>query len=316
MLLIYTLQFSPRIKQRSETTATLAGEVTPRKTEVTKSLDLDNQNNPFRKLLNKFSKTTIILTGDVMLGRTVMTKSLDLNNPSYPFEKVSNELSEADFVFVNLENPIVLNCPRSSEGLMFCADPAMTEGLIAAGIDIVNLANNHTKNYGENGLPETIEILDNNKILTTGLGELVIKEIRGTKYGFLGFDFISKTPKENDYELVVESSSVVDVLIVSVHWGAEYRSEPAEIQRQWAKQLVESGADVVVGHGPHWVQGVEYINEKPVYYSLGNFIFDQMWSEETKTGLVMKLTFRDGELIKEEKLPTYMSSWAQPEFIQ
>ena len=278
MLLIYTLKFSPRIKQGSE--------------------------------------TTIMLTGDVMLGRTVMTKSLDSDNSSYPFEKVSNELNEADIVFINLENPIISNCPRSSEGLIFCTDPAMVEGLITAGIDVVNLANNHSRNYGESGLIETIEILDEKEILTTGLGELVVQESKGIKYGFLGFDFISKTPRENDYELVTESTGEVDVLIVGVHWGAEYRSEPAEIQKQWAKELVEAGADVVVGHGPHWVQGMEYINEKPVYYSLGNFVFDQMWSEETKKGLIMKLTFRNGNLIKEEKLPIYMSSWAQPEFVQ
>jgi len=278
MLLIYTLQFSPRIKQGSE--------------------------------------TTIMLTGDVMLGRTVMTKSLDSGNPGYPFEKVSVELNKADIVLVNLENPVISDCPRSTQGLIFCADPAMVEGLVATGIDIANLANNHSRNYGERGLTETIETLDENEIAITGLGELFTKEVKGIKYGFLGFDFISKTPRENDYELIIESSSVVDVLIVSVHWGAEYRNEPVEIQRQWAKKLVESGADVVVGHGPHWVQGVEYINEKPVYYSLGNFVFDQMWSEETKKGLVVKLTFRDGKLTKEEELPTYMTSWAQPEFIQ
>lgn len=251
-----------------------------------------------------------------MLGRTVMTKSLDSGNPSYPFEKVSAELSKADIVFVNLENPIISNCPRSTESLIFCADRAMVEGLVTAGIDITNLANNHTRNYGERGLSETIEILDENEITIAGLGKLTTKESKGVKYGFLGFDFISRTPRDSDYELISKSTEEVDVLIVSVHWGAEYRSEPAEIQRQWAKQLVESGADVVVGHGPHWVQGVEYINEKPIYYSLGNFVFDQMWSEQTKTGLVMKLTFRDGELIKEEKLPTYMFSWAQPEFVQ
>jgi poly-gamma-glutamate synthesis protein (capsule biosynthesis protein) len=257
-----------------------------------------------------------MLTGDVMLGRTVMTKSLDSGNPSYPFEKVSDELSKADIVFVNLENPIVSNCPRSFEGLIFCADPDMTEGLVTAGINIVNLANNHSRNYGENGLSETIEFLDKKEITATGLGELVIKELKGVKYGFLGFDFISKTPKESDYELITESVGETDVLIVSVHWGAEYRREPAEIQRQWARKLVESGADVIVGHGSHWVQEVEYINEKPVYYSLGNFVFDQMWSEETRKGLIIKLTFRNGKLIKEEKLSTYMTSWAQPEFIQ
>jgi poly-gamma-glutamate synthesis protein (capsule biosynthesis protein) len=143
-----------------------------------------------------------------------------------------------------------------------------------------------------------------------------VKENKGVKYGFLGFDFISKTPKESDYELIAKSVDEVDVLIVGVHWGVEYKSEPVEIQKQWARELVEAGADIIVGHGSHWVQEVEYINGKPIYYSLGNFVFDQMWSEETRKGLIMKLTFRNGNLIKEEELPTYMSSWAQPEFIR
>lgn len=258
----------------------------------------------------------IILTGDIMLGRTVMTKSLDLKDPVYPFRKVVGELESADIVFINLENPIVVNCPRTYEGLKFCTTPAMVEGLVFAGIDVVSLANNHTRNYGAEGLNQTIVVLNKNSISTTGLGNLATKEVKGTNFGFLGFDFLSQKPTEGNFNLVSKSKEQVDVLIVGVHWGAEYREEPAEIQKEWARKLVEFGADVVVGHGPHWVQGEEYINEKPVYYSLGNFIFDQMWSEETKRGLVMKLTFRGEELIKEEKLPIYMSSWAQPEFVE
>ena len=86
-------------------------------------------------------------------------------------------------------------------------------------------------------------------------------------------------------------------------------------QRDWATFMVEAGADVIAGHHPHWVQEIEYIDEVPVYYSLGNFVFDQMWSEETKKGLVVKLTFEDGEIVNEELLPTYMSFHAQPEFV-
>jgi len=257
----------------------------------------------------------IILTGDVMLGRTVMTKSLDLNDPTYPFQKVANELKEADLVFINLENPIIDNCPRSHEGYRFCASPELVEGLTFAGIDVANLANNHSKNYGELGLEETIGILNEKGISTTGK-DLIVKEVKGMKFGFLGFDFLSSWPKEVDYELIRNSAEKVDILLVGIHWGAEYRNEPAGIQKEWAKKIIESGANVLIGHGPHWVQTIEYIDEKPVYYSLGNFIFDQMWSEETKKGLVIKLTFRKGELIKEEKLPTYMSSWAQPEFVK
>ena len=99
-----------------------------------------------------------------MLGRTVMTTSLDKNDPIYPFRNVYGRLEEADVVFVNLENPIIANCPRKLTGLVFCADPRMLAGLIFSGIDIVSLANNHTRNYGEKGLTETKKYLTDNGI--------------------------------------------------------------------------------------------------------------------------------------------------------
>lgn len=272
-------------------------------------------------------KVEIILTGDVMLGRSVMAKSLEVGDNSYPFRKVGDVLREADLVFINLENPIISDCPISSEGFIFCASPEMIEGLVFGGVDIVNLANNHSKNYGEEGLQETVAILKNKNIDFTGFDELLIREVRGVRFGFVGFDFTTRAPKEEDYDFIDFSTTQVDVLIVAVHWGVEYTQYPTNSQRDWAKMIVNSGAEVIVGHGPHWVQEMEYIEgptspdglrgvKKPVYYSLGNFIFDQMWSEETKKGLAVRLTFEGDKLVKEEKLPTYMSSWAQPEFVE
>lgn len=261
-------------------------------------------------------EVAIILAGDVMLGRTVMIKSLDSNDPAYPFEKIADELRRADLVFVNLESPVVSDCPRISEGFSFCADPKMAEGLVVAGVDVVSLANNHAGNFGTKGIDETVRILKENGIDTTGLGNLIIKKEGESEFGFLGFDFVSKVPRGSDFELIKDSDGKVDVLIVGVHWGEEYTSNPTNSQKEIAKNLVDAGADVVVGHHPHWVQGVGNIDGHPVYYSLGNLVFDQMWSEETKKGMVVELTFRDGELISDGKLPTYMSSWAQPEFVK
>lgn len=86
-----------------------------------------------------------------MLGRSVMIKSLSMNDPVYPFRKVAEKLNQADIVFVNLESPLVANCPSSNSGFKFCADPKMIEGLKFAGVDVVSLANNHTLNYGRGG---------------------------------------------------------------------------------------------------------------------------------------------------------------------
>lgn len=260
-------------------------------------------------------KVEIILTGDVMLGRSVMAKSLDENDSSYPFRKVGDILRSSDLVLVNLETPIIDNCPLSYEGFIFCARPEMIEGLTFAGVDMVSLANNHSRNYSEEGLQETIDTLKRNGIDYIDGGELLVKEIGNTKFGFLGFDFTVRTPKEEDYYQIDFAASQSDVLITSVHWGIEYTQNPTKYQKEWGKMIVNSGADVVVGHGPHWVQDMEYIEGRPVYFSLGNFIFDQMWSEETKKGLAVRLTFEGDNLVKEEKLPIYMSSWAQPEFV-
>ena len=132
----------------------------------------------------------------------------------------------------------------------------------------------------------------------------------------MGFEFIDKQPTEADYKLVSDSDKKVDILIVGVHWGVEYKSTASAKQKEIAKKLVENGADVIAGHHPHWVQEMEYIDNKPVYYSLGNFVFDQMWSQKTREGLAIKLTFKDGRIVKEEKLPIFMRNWSQPEWVE
>lgn len=258
----------------------------------------------------------VVLLGDVMLGRSVMTQSLKINNPRYPFLKVADRLKKADLVFANLEAPFVEGCQKTDSGMIFCADPKMVEGLSYANISVVSLSNNHITNYGQKGLADTKKILTEAKIDYTGDGNLAIKEIRGLKFGFLGFNFVSSSPTNVDYKMINDSKKLVDILIVGVHWGGEYQDKANATQREVAKKLVESGADVVVGHHPHWVQDEEKIDGKPVYYSLGNFVFDQPWSEKTKEGLAVELTFDGKSLVQEEKLQIKMTSIGQPEFIK
>jgi len=269
------------------------------------------------RLIDTFGKEVeIVLTGDVMLGRSVLTKTEKEGNWFYPFKKVAEYLRDADVVFSNLESPIVENCPRTDSGMIFCTSPELAEGLRFANIGVVTIANNHIGNYGQKGISDTERFLTEAGIDYTGTGDLVVKEVKGIKFGFLGFDFVNAEPTDPDLKLIRQSDSLVDILIVGVHWGEEYKRIADSGQRIAAKKLVDAGADVIAGHHPHWVQNDEDINGVPVFYSLGNFIFDQMWSEETKKGLLVKLTFKGGELIKEEKLPIYISSTGQPEFVE
>jgi poly-gamma-glutamate capsule biosynthesis protein CapA/YwtB (metallophosphatase superfamily) len=258
---------------------------------------------------------TLILTGDVMLGRSVMSQSINKKNFNYPFLKVANELKKADVTAVNLENPIVVNCPTTNEGMIFCADSKMMSGLNFAGVDLVTLANNHTKNYGKNGLTQTEKYLKEAQIDFIGVDNLAIKTVNKTKFGFLGFDFVSDKPNDSDYELIRNSKKEVDVLVVMVHWGVEYMDKPTQTQKDMAKKIIEAGADVIAGSHPHWVQNMEYIEGKPVFYSLGNFVFDQPWSEPTKNGLAVKLYFKDKKLEKIKDMPVYIKNLGQPEWV-
>jgi len=266
-------------------------------------------------LFSGAKQTSLIFTGDVMLGRSVMSKSLKVKNPNYPFMNVADVLRVADIVFSNLESPIVDSCPYVDSGFKFCASPKMIEGLKYAGVDIVNLANNHILNYGKEGFDQTKKYLDLNGIKWVGDGNLVTLEKNNTKFGFLGFNFLDNKLQQKDLDLVRSSKGKVDILIVGVHWGEEYTSKANQNQKLVAGKLSEAGADYIVGHHPHWVQEIEKEGNTEVYYSLGNFIFDQMWSEETKKGLSVNLIFKGKKLEKENLLKLYMEKFAQPKWV-
>jgi len=259
--------------------------------------------------------TRIILGGDVMLGRSVMAVSLDKQDTTYPFLHIAEFMERGDIAFVNLENAIVENCPIvRRDTLKFCARPEMLNGLGYADINLVTLANNHSRNYGEEGYQETLQHLGEAGIKYTDTN-LTDFEINKTVYGFLGLNFTFNEPTEEDFALVEESAEKVDVLLLSIHWGVEYTADPREIQREWATEFVRRGADFIAGHHPHWVQSHETIDGVPVYYSLGNLVFDQMDFDRTRSGLMLELIYEDGRLMNVVEVPTFMTNWAQPEVV-
>jgi poly-gamma-glutamate synthesis protein (capsule biosynthesis protein) len=283
--------------------------------------------------------TTILFVGDVMLGRSVMNETLELGDSYYPFRKVADNMRKADLTFVNLENPIVDDCPLHEGGYTFCTTPSIAGGLAWAGVDAVSISNNHILNYGSEGLASTRDYLEREGITSVYSDGLQVFNIDGIDYGFLGFEYVFKPEDPEHLPLVAQSEDKVDILIVSVHWGDEYENTANSFQRNLAKKFIEKGADVVIGHHPHWVQDADCFSEneegqfvlavhftadelrenricpsgtKPVYYSLGNFIFDQMWSEETKKGLVVELTFDRNKMIGAKSAPVYIPLVGQP----
>ena len=261
---------------------------------------------------------TILFGGDVMLGRSVDTRIAKNHDPAWPFKNISGILSDADLTFVNLESPFGSECNSTDTGMVFCANPASVKGLVDSGVDLVGLANNHIDKQGKNGFDLTVSILNQNGIAPVGLGQPVFKSVKNSKIAFLAFNDIPPnfsevsmaSPNNISGQIAIARSSA-DIVIASFHWGNEY-SHRSLHQEELAHMAIDSGADVVIGHHPHWVQEIETYKGKPVYYSLGNLVFDQMWSEETRNGLVVKLTFSGNTLVSQEQVPIKIVDYGQP----
>lgn len=280
------------------------------------------ENHEWVTTLSAKKTTTLLATGDVMLGRAVNFKTLRLQNPIWSFEKTAETLKNTDFTFINLESPLVENCPITTEGMKFCADPKNIAGLKFAGIDIANLANNHANNYGSEGIKTTLSLLKNANILTTGVSGPVFKESKGNHFAFLGYNdtgagnpMITPANKNKIGQELNDAKTKADVVVVAFHWGIEYTSQPTKRQQELAHWAIDSGANLVIGHHPHWIQPVEIYKGGIILYSLGNFIFDQAWSEKTKQGIVGRFVFFENQLVDVELLPIEISNFGQPSFM-
>lgn len=264
---------------------------------------------------------TLIVTGDVSLARQVNIQILQKNNPKWPFEKTQNLLSNSDITFINLENPLLKNCPIVNSGFVFCGDAGNVEGLLFAGVDVVNFANNHASNYGVDGVNETVQLLEKNSIAVSGVHGPVYKTIEGITFAFLGYNEVNIQPGVNQAEESLVKKEIAlaranaDIIVVQFHWGVEYTHQPSAHQKILGHVAIDAGADVVIGNHPHWYQAVELYKNKLIAYSHGNFIFDQMWSQETREGVVGKYTFYDSKLIDVEYIPIFIYDYGQPAII-
>lgn len=259
---------------------------------------------------------TLLAVGDVMLSRVVGQKMVKNKDYHYPFLKTQEMTAGADITFGNLESPIIAGTVVPTGSFSFRADPEAAEGLVGAGFDVLSLANNHILNQGEKGLLKTFELLKQNNIAYCGAGEnltalaqnAVIKEVNSIKVGFLCYSYgpteygareksagISLMNTEKMTQEVKALKEKVDFIVVSMHAGNEYEHKSSLAQREFAHAAIDAGAELVLGHHPHVVQEVERYNEKYILHSLGNFVFDQMWSEATRQGIAAKFTLtREG----------------------
>lgn len=260
---------------------------------------------------------TIAAVGDIMLGREVALTSQRLTDYTWPFQATADQLAAADLTLGNLESVIVENCWVRNHTFILCAKPTALEGLTYAGFDALSLANNHRFDYNQSGLDETITHLTSAGIAPIIDDRAAIFEVNAMTIGVMGFD---DTLQYFEYErlqpAIANTRARVDVLIAILHWGFEYVDWPADRQLIVSQQLKEAGVDVIIGSHPHWIQPTIWDEHMLVFYSLGNFVFDQMWSLETRQGhiayITLTLDHRDNLDIKYTLEPVTIYDFGQP----
>lgn len=268
--------------------------------------------------------TTVLVTGDVLTARSVNAKTVRFNNFNWAWERVATELRNANLTVINLETPLVKECPVRDDGMIFCGDSRHVQGLQFAGVDVVNFANNHAGNWGQEGVAQTVDFITRAGMEIAGVSGRgpVYREVNGITFGFVGYNEvdlqvgINLSEQQLIAEEIAEAKKQADVVIVQFHWGNEYTYQPSSHQQLLAHFAIDQGADLVIGNHPHWYQPVEIYNNRVIMYSHGNFIFDQMWSRETREGIVGKYYFYRDKLIDVEFLPMLIEDYGQPQWLE
>ncbi len=299
----------------------------------------DEEKEPIKEEVPVEEETyTLLFTGDIMLDRGVK-HMVEKHGEDYtfPFLNIADTLQEADLLFGNLESMISDRGRKTGSIYSFRAEPQAIEGLVFAGFDIVSLANNHAFDYDREAFEQTMDILKEKEIAYTGGGfnkkeahspsTISLKD--GTKVGFLGYTeflypyaFVKENrsgvtdfSKENMKRDIERAKKDTDFLVVTFHYGDEYQKEPNEKQKSLSRKAIDYGADVVIGHHPHVTQPVENYNGKYIAYSLGNFVFDQYFSEETMRGFMLELELKNSEVIRVKKIHYALNEFYQPKVV-
>ncbi len=287
------------------------------------------------------TKVRIIATGDMLPHDTVNQNALEATLYNYVpfFSEVEGQLMSGDIRYCNQESPSAGEQLGISGYPSFNAPLEFPRDLSRVGCNLINLANNHIADRGQEGIDATVDAWSTiGPLAFTGANktpqeQLVVKtfEVKGKTFSFVAFTDLSNRPlaaysvnmfsSELVADLVGRASQDSDFVIASAHWGTEDSSEPNSAQRQWAKLMADTGADLVIGTGPHVVQPVEVIKTRdgrdvPVWYSLGNFLSSQLTIEQLTGGIASIELDISGEQIAVTNLsfmPTYMHYEWTPE---
>ncbi len=272
----------------------------------------------------KAIQITISAAGDCTLGTdknfnrntSFVAMYNEKKNPAYFLEKVQSVFAKDDLTIVNLEGTFTTSNSRQDKQYAFKGDPEYTAILTEGSVEAVNLANNHSRDYGMQSLADTKKYLDEAGVVHFGYEETAIVECKGVKIGLVGIyelpDGLGRLQQVKDNIKKVKDEGAT-LVIVSFHWGIEREYYPESIQKKLAHTAIDEGADLVLGHHPHVLQGIETYKGKKIAYSLGNFCFGGNSNPSDKDTMIFQQTFtiKDGEVMLDENvniIPCSLSS--------
>lgn len=252
--------------------------------------------------------------GDIMLDRNVAKAMRDemLDYIFAPLGPTRRLFGSADLTIANLEGPFAEARVKTGKSIAFRFDPVFATELRFYGFNAVNLANNHLYDMGRANVAFTRQTLKKAGLgyfgdeLQEGKDFTWITEVAGQPVAFIGLHNVYRDLNMTKVKAALKDAKErARYVIINIHWGDEYQRISNAKQRALARQLIDLGADAVIGHHPHVIQEMEIYQGKPIFYSLGNFIFDQYFSEDTQEGLSAALILQGGSVKDVYVLPFY-----------
>lgn len=235
-------------------------------------------------------------------GPTFVAKYNEVQDPSYFLAGVQSVFANDDLTIVNFEGTLTNLDTRQDKEFAFRGDPEYVQILTSGSVEAVNLANNHSRDYGMQSLEDTKQYLNEAGVTHFGYEETAIYECKGVKIGLIGIyvlpDGLGRMQQLKDHIQKVKSEGAV-ITIVNFHWGIEREYYPNDVQKQLAHAAIDNGADLVIGEHPHVIQGIETYNGKKIVYSMGNFCFGGNKNPSDKDSMIFQQTFtiRDGKIL-------------------
>ncbi len=260
------------------------------------------------------ASVTISSMGDCTMGTdesfnpaTSFNAYYNMHGADYFLKNVRSILEKDDLSIVNFEGTLTKATQRANKKFAFKADPKYVDILTGSSVEAANIANNHSSDYGEESKTDTIKTLEDAKIASFGYEQVQLIDINGVKIGLTGIYELAehlavKQQVQENITALKEASA--DLIIVNFHWGMEKEYVPNDTQKTLAHLAVDEGADLVIGHHPHVLQGIEEYKGKYIAYSLGNFCFGGNSNPQDKDTMIFQqtFTFKKGKLTKDKKI--------------